>query len=319
MLSYTDGWAVGNRIDPVTDGWMFIRWDGTNWSRVIVDTAPTGARNLNSIYMVSSIDGWAVGNRTGATTTGWTFLRWNNPTANTWNLISVGPTPSIARNLNSVYMIDTNNDGIAEDGWAVGNVDLDGIAPDGEIILRWQAGLWSQEGPSAVLPDVNLNSVHCVSSNDCWAVGNRIGAVTNGWTFLRWSGANWSLFTVDTAPTIAQNLNSVFMLDIDGDGDADDGWAVGNRIANATNGWTFLRWDGSSWNRVVVTTTVNAQNLNSVYMISSTEGWAMGRNGVILRWDGASWSIVTSPTSADLNELYILGTSSPMGQWKEEY
>ena len=186
-------------------------------------------------------------------------------------------------------------------------------------ILRWNGASWACPAGLPVV-DQNLNSVYMVSSTDGWAVGNRTGATTNGWVFLRWNGTSWSQVAVDTSPTIARNLNSVFMLDTNGDGIADDGWAVGQRTGATTNGWVFLRWNGTSWSQVAVDTSPTiAQNLNSVYMVSATEGWAVGNNGVILKWNGSNWSKITSITGADLNELYILGTSVPKGQWREVF
>ena len=96
-----------------------------------------------------------------------------------------------------------------------------------------------------------------------------------------------------------------------------------NRTGAATNGWVFLRWNNptaNTWNRITVDTSPTiAQNLNSVYMVSSTDGWAVGNNGVILKWNGSNWSKITSITGADLYELYLLGTSAPKGQWREVF
>ena len=43
---------------------------------------------------------------------------------------------------------------------------------------------------------------------------------------------------------------------------------------------TIIHWDGSSWSTVTSPTTAI---LESVYMISSTEGWAVGHDGTIIR------------------------------------
>ena len=49
--------------------------------------------------------------------------------------------------------------------------------------------------------------------------------------------------------------------------------------------------------------------LNSVSMISSTDGWAVGDDGVILHWDGSTWTQQSSPTIAELNELLMLSST----------
>lgn len=55
----------------------------------------------------------------------------------------------------------------------------------------------------------------------------------------------------------------------------------------------------------------------SIYMLSSTEGWALGVDWIdggseILRWDGSTWSTVTSPTTSNLYSVYML---SPTEGW----
>ena len=35
--------------------------------------------------------------------------------------------------------------------------------------------------------------------------------------------------------------------------------------------------------------------------------------------DGSAWSRLTAITGADLNEVYIIGTTSPKGQWREVF
>jgi hypothetical protein len=57
-----------------------------------------------------------------------------------------------------------------------------------------------------------------------------------------------------------------------------------------------VRADNWAWTKAA-----NNANLNSIDMISSTDGWAVGSDGIIIHWDGVSWSNVTSPTGAWLS------------------
>jgi hypothetical protein len=269
--------------------------------------------------MTSSTDGWAVGNRIGNNPNGWTFLRWTG----SWNRIAVTTAGVDAQNLNSVYTLDTNNDGVADDGWAVGNRIANSTT--GWTFFRW-TGAWNRiTVTTAGVNAQNLNSVYMTSSTDGWAVGNRIGNNPNGWTFLRWTGA-WNRITVTTAGINAQNLNSVYMLDTNSDGVADDGWSVGNRIANSTTGWTFLRWNNptaNTWNRITVTTAANAQNLNEVFCVNANDCWAVGNGGTILHWDGNSWSEHSQSrliTTVNLNSIYVIGPKQrPQAMWREVF
>ena len=191
-------------------------------------------------------------------------------------------------------MLDTDNNSIADDGWAVGQSGT---------IIRWNGESWNNVASPT---GQNLNSVFMVSANDGWAVGQ-------GGTIIRWNGTSWN----NVASPTGQNLNSVFMVS------ANDGWAVGRRTGGTTNGWVFLRWNGVSWSLVSVDTSPTvAQNLNSVFMLSYREGYAMGNNGAMFQWDGSAWSRLMAITGADLYELYIIGSPSltgQKGQWREVF
>lgn len=296
MVSAADGWAVGDngtilKWDGISwtpfGGGRMLRWNGAAWTDK-TSALPAGIdQTLRSVSMLSYADGWVVGNRRNNTTTGWTLLRWN-PAGNTWTLYSSINPATGAQTLRSVHMISAN------DGWAVGN------ATGGELIIRWNGAAWNRVGPYAAIPDARLNSVHCVSANDCWAVGNASG----GELIIRWNGAVWSRIGPYAGIPDAQ-LNSVFMIDTDGDGDADDGWIVGNN----SGGELIIRWDGANWSRVGPYAGIPNVNLNSVYCTSANDCWAVGNTGTIIRWDGATWSAVASPTTENLNSIYMLTTN----------
>lgn len=60
-----------------------------------------------------------------------------------------------------------------------------------------------------------------------------------------------------------------------------------------------------SWQIVTSPTT---KELYSLFMISSSEGWAVGLNGVILHYSGGSWSLYTSPTTNNLYSVHMLSS-----------
>jgi photosystem II stability/assembly factor-like uncharacterized protein len=51
-----------------------------------------------------------------------------------------------------------------------------------------------------------------------------------------------------------------------------------------------------------------SDRLNSVFMVSSSEGWAVGDEGTIIRWNGADWSNSTSPTDMALISVFMVGS-----------
>ncbi len=57
----------------------------------------------------------------------------------------------------------------------------------------------------------------------------------------------------------------------------------------------------AGWSKAASPTT---NTLLHVWMVSSTDGWAVGYLGTILRWDGTTWNSVTSPTSKTLVSVF---------------
>jgi hypothetical protein len=138
----------------------------------------------------------------------------------------------------------------------------------------------------------DMNDIHCAAQNDCWAVGAN-GAIAH------WDGASWSTVTSPTT----QGLNGVFMVS------ATDGWAVGMQSGTRP---AMLRWDNNCsgtvsgtgvWTDCTSTAPTINRDLNSVYMVSATDGWAVGNNGEIIQYSLGSWSAVTSPTGRRLNSV----------------
>jgi photosystem II stability/assembly factor-like uncharacterized protein len=56
-------------------------------------------------------------------------------------------------------------------------------------------------------------------------------------------------------------------------------------------------------------------NLNSVFMLSTTAGWAVGDLGTIMSWNGHEWALVQSPTTLNLYSVLFPDTSNPNDGW----
>jgi Tfp pilus assembly protein PilX len=303
MLSYVDGWSVGARSANNNTGWVFLRWNGATWTRTNRTTPNSNALGLNSLFMVSSVDGWAVGGPNGNA-----FLHWSG---GIWTNFGAAVSQ-----LQSVDMIDTNGDGIAEVGWAVGARTANNN--NGWVFYSWNGANWtptSTTSPNSAAR--GLMSVSLVSPTDGWAVGG-----PNGSVIVHWSGGVWNNF----GSPVAQQLQSVYMLDTNNDGIADDGWAVG-----ATTGGrpTVLRWNipclggagTNTWNNCTATAIVPAVNLqlNKVYCVDANDCWAVGNGGLILHWDGSTWSqIQAGLTAQNLQNVHVIGPEQrPQAAWQE--
>ena len=180
-------------------------------------------------------------------------------------------------------------------GWAVGGTcDIftgAGTCPGSGFALFWDGARWRQTLVPAGAG--TLTSVFIVGANDVWAVG--MGA-----TIIHWDGISW---TAAIVPLGITDLFSVFIMP-----SGLDGWAVG-RGASAN----ILRWSGAwptgAWS--VFTSPAATKDLRGVFLISSTNGWAVGTLGTLFHWDGAGWMDLSggSPTANNLYSVFMVSTT----------
>lgn len=285
-----EGWIVGDSPNPgdaTTGRAIVLRWNGFTWSNVSAGLPARANQNLLGVSVLSYADAWAVGQTGGGgagacTTNRARIIGWNG---NAWGCAA----SPIGEHLNGVSLVS------ATDGWAVG--DRTANSGNGWVFLRWNGATWNNF-PLNTNPvrASNLNGIHMLNANEGWAVGdqnNNGGGCGNTGRILRWTGVNWACVA---SPSV-EGLNAVYMLDTDGDGVADDGWAVGRRVGAGANQWTLVRWNGVVWANVAATTGVAAQHLRSVYCNNASDCWAVGnRQGcanpglTVLRWNGANWA-----------------------------
>jgi photosystem II stability/assembly factor-like uncharacterized protein len=290
MLSQTDGWAVG-------DGGVILHYTAGTWSGPV--SPGTTSKNLLSIFMASSTEGWAVGKM--GTILHYSGGAWTSLSS---NLVPTSPVSFF--NFTSVFF------NTASDGWGVGT--------DG-VILHFDGSNWG----TVTSPTINnFTSISFgppltgpVDPNDGWAVGNasdqRYGTVEP--TIYHWNGFMW---TKGVAIGTLNNLNSVFMIN------TGDAWTVGggkNPTATCAASLcpVILHFTSGSWN--TVTPPPGSYTLKSVFMVSGTEGWAVGEQvasphptGVILHYTVTggvgTWAIFPSPASPSpippLNSVFML-------------
>ena len=335
MLSYADGWAVGVSTLAGTNRATLLRWGGASWTNLTASLPANANQNLNSIFMVSSADGFAVGD-TGAGGGGTCtnnlprMLRWNGVA---WNCVAPpNLNATYNTNLTTVVMLDTNNDGIADDGWAFGNNQY-------STQLRWNipclggagTGTWTDCSAYNWVTQ-GFNAVSMVTPTYGWAVGNLgtnvagacnyVGGVAlPSLSYLNNTTGNWVCPAAGTWPATHVNLYGVFMISFT------DGWAVG--ASNGTRPAVF-RWDtpcgGGAltgvWNDCTSAAFVPAINqaLNSVYCVDANDCWAVGNAGLILHWGGSPpWAQVQAGlTAQNLQEVYVVGPEQrPQAAWQE--
>lgn len=161
-------------------------------------------------------------------------------------------------------------------GWAGGY---------GGLLAFWNGVTWIQV-PSPVT--TRILDIAIISESDAWAVSAD--------SILRWNGYYWVVHSY--LPGV-DFLTSISMVS------ATDGWVVG--INYGFDGYIvdapFIHWDGSQWTNYSYSLDIA---LNSVKMLSSSSGWAVGRAGAIVYYDGIKWSRITSPVTKTLNSVDFL-------------
>jgi hypothetical protein len=155
------------------------------------------------------------------------------------------------------------------------------VGPTGEI-ERYDGASWSESNVSPV----GLNAVGGASSNDMFAVGNN-GAVEH---FTgTWAG--------EAAATIFK-LQGVWT-------DGTTAFAVGVRNSGSTMPTILIR--APTWTTMTLTAPV--VDLASVWGISSTDVYTVGRMGVIIHYDGATWTATSTSGSHDLASVHAHGNA----------
>lgn len=327
MVGSTDVWAVGsNTAGTIGTIWHWTGMPGLGGGWNLFTTVP---HVLHSIFMVSPTDGWAVGD------SGTIYHYF----AGGWNAVQ---SPVLVT-LNSVFMVSPT------EGWASGASGT---------IINYATGIWS--GPvSPGTTSQQLFSLFMISSIEGWAVGFAatilhysggtwtalptnlvpVSPVTQfqftslffttamaGWVvgtagvIIRFDGTSWGAVT---SPTM-NNFTSIsfgppFMKGVN----PKDGWAVGNTstVSAGTIEPTIFHWNGMVWTKGIATGTTN--NLNSVFMVSSGDVWAVGGGRrstasctgsalcpVILHYTGGSWNTVTPPAGSYLlKSIFMTGST----------
>jgi hypothetical protein len=149
------------------------------------------------------------------------------------------------------------------------------------------------------------NTVTCVSTSDCWIVGNFYdGTLTVQRPMTEhWNGAAWSIIPPSVPSTTSNNKGGLEGVACPSSSLC---WAVGEFQNNSGVQQPLIeRWDGNSWSIVAAnTSTTQANYLHAVTCNSVSDCWAIGAinpgsayQTLILHWNGTSWSVASSPNA----------------------
>lgn len=278
-LSANNCIAVGTAAGPVP---VLLQWDGTSWVDRSAVVAALGTTALHAIHIRSDGLGFAV----GESPAGKPNIVRVNVAASPPTLASEGIGFGAPDCLRSVWILPPGTPGSIQ-GFAVGD-NCAGV-PAG-VSWRWDGtpGGWLSTSPGAV---GTLRGIHVLTPNDAIAVGDSD-------TRTRWNGATW---TPEGGAVIATaNWRAVYALA------SNDVWMVGTKVGGVAS---IAHWTGAAWTAFAPPNVPVGAYLRSVYMLSSSDGWAVGEGGTIIRWNGSSWNSVASPTANDLYGVWLASSA----------
>ncbi|MGH3118348.1 MAG: hypothetical protein ACRDQ2_14795 [Gaiellales bacterium] len=252
--SDSECWAVGYYKPSTLWQTMIVRWNGTSWVIVSSPNADTTQNNvLAGLTCVSSSDCWAVGSyyTIGIPAKNQTLIEHWNGTS--WAIVESPDTPIALNTLNFLSSVSCVS---SSDCWAVGYYKP--LNRWQTLIEHWDGDSWAIViSPNSLITEDNrLSSVSCVSSSDCWAVGDYFksgigldGGV--GQTLIEhWDGTSWTVVKTPSSSTTQSNrLVGVSCVS------ASECWAAGyHRNEGGVDQALIEHWDGTSW------TIVNSPN-----------------------------------------------------------
>jgi photosystem II stability/assembly factor-like uncharacterized protein len=187
------------------------------------------------------------------------------------------PSASTTDNLTGVVILASNN------GWAVGNAGT---------TEHFDGSSWTlvASGTGLDLLGVSFGPPEAPNSDSGFAVGgDGVTAVA-----LYRSPVSWQLAMAGLSGPDARKLGAVFSTS------STDAWAV-DSPSGAFWHWSGTVGLGGGWNEV----SSASSGLNSIYMVSASEGWAVGVGGIIYHYSGGGW-MSSSTVGTTLNSVFMV-------------
>jgi hypothetical protein len=265
---------ASNQVWATSTQARFLRYDGANWV-LESSNVPTNL-SMSNISMVSPTYGWAAG-------TSANFARYDGTT---WTHVVPGGT--LTSTINGIDMVSTT------DGWAVtGTADTSGRVGK---LARFNGTTWQQAfTTNRILYDVDM-----LDANYGWAVGE-------GGTLLRYDGTTWQ--TISPPDSCSLSCTAAFLVGVY-TVSQNEAYAVGSTNISDANLW---RWNGTVWTEMQGNPNYNEPPLNAVFMLSSSDGWAVGERGTLYRYNGTAWTTTNSHWTS--NGFYGLDFLTPNDGW----
>lgn len=319
FINYTDGFAVGDSInsdlnikywDINNQNWININHNlnlNQDLNNIYIvnnqeawAVGNSGDNNYTIIkYLGNNINDWCIVPSNTANISG---------TNNCINASTISNTTNIdSSELNNIRILDTNNDNIGDFGFVIGlvktsnssntsnksnnnpnkpnNPNIPNVIPSvtvaTSLILQYNNNQFTESTNNSNTSG-SLNSLYITRNPygtplEAYAVGSN-KANTRG-IILKWDNISnsWN----EHLTNISRPLNSLDMLDINNNGEADFGIAVGN------NGLVLI-YNNNNW----IESNITNNNLYDIKISSNKDAWVVGENGFRAHYNGLDWVII---------------------------
>ncbi|MDQ1448378.1 MAG: hypothetical protein QOC79_1349, partial [Actinomycetota bacterium] len=305
--STTSCFAVGQQFLGSTAPALAERWNGTSWSIVPTPrpTAGTNTSRLLGVSCPSAASCYAVGDYYDGGPQFKTLVQhWNG---GGWSVMpSPNPSSTNASQLNGVSCPTTTR------CFAVGNFS-DASGANETLVEHLNGSTWFiVASPNLPVADDLLNSVSCLSTTRCYAVGTHFGGSAGTTLTMRWNGTSWSLLpSPNPSPNPPGGASRILTGVSCRPGSC---YAVGRDDTNTL----VLHWDSTTWSIAAPPPSTSQSRLGQVACPSITSCFAVGgyddgvtNKTLAERWNGTSWSIVTSPNPSGAADSFLNGVSCP--------
>jgi alpha-tubulin suppressor-like RCC1 family protein len=250
------------------------------------------------------------------------------PVSSPWRIAGNPPDPGGIVGLKDVIFSSVAA-GSATDAWAVGASDA--LSANSQPLAEhWDGHAWSTVAVPmpAGATGARLDGVDEVNSGDVWAVGNMTTSAGAERTLIEhFDGTAWAVVPSPnprTGPGASDELKGI------GGTSAGDLWAVGEYSDGQNfNAMLFVHWNGTAWSFVKEPAALHASAFgNAVTVLSPTDAWAVGENGLqtatlSAHWNGTAWSFVPTPFPQDgadpQNFLTGVTATGPTDVWASGY